>query len=454
VDDPLAEAVAQVVGSRHVLQEDEATAPYRTDWTRRFSGHSRFVVRPADTPQVAAVLARCSAAGQAVVAQGGNTGLVGGGVPRDGEAVLSTRRLDGLEPVDTVTSTVVAGAGVTLGELQGAARAAGLDAGMDFASRDSASLGGMVATNAGGLQVVRHGDVRARVRGLEAVLADGTVVTRLTRLPKDSSGYSLPALLIGSEGTLAVVTRVVWQLVPAAPARVLALVGLASLADAVALLAHVRARVSGLSAAETFGADELALVRAHAGLGAPLRSAAPRYLLLEAAGATDPTEELATALDHPLVGEVAVATDTGARARLWRYRESITTAISAEGVAVKLDVAVPLDTLATVADLLPGSVAEVAPGARTFVFGHLAEGNLHVNVLGVDPGDQRVEDAVLRLVAEAGGAISAEHGVGRAKTRWLSLTRSPADIATMRALKRALDPAGLLNPGVLLPAEP
>lgn len=454
MDDPLADAVAQMVGPGHVLRGEEATAPYRTDWTGRFTGPCRFVVRPADTGQVAAVLARCSAAGQAVVAQGGNTGLVGGGVPADGEVVLSLRRLTALGPVDAVTGTVVAGAGLTLGELQLAAAAAGLEAGMDFASRDSATLGGMVATNAGGLQVVRHGAVRERVRGLEAVLADGTVVTRLTRLVKDSSGYSLPALLVGSEGTLAVVTRVVWQLAPAAPARVLALVGLASLGDAVALLAHVRPRVSGLHAAETFGADELALVRAHAGLGAPLRTAAARYLLLEVAGATDPTEELGAALDHPLVGEVAVATAAGERARLWRYRESITTAISAEGVPVKLDVAVPLDTLAMVAARLPATVAEVAPAARTFVFGHLAEGNLHVNVLGADTGDQRVEDAVLRLVAGAGGAISAEHGVGRAKVRWLDLTRSPADIAAMRALKRALDPAGLLNPGVLLPADP
>lgn len=454
--DPLAQAVAGVVGREHVLTDAGARAPYETDWTGRFFGPCRFVVRPAGTDEVAEVLRRCAAARQAVVPQGGNTGLVGGGVPRGGEVVVSLRRLDAMEPVEPVSGTVVAQAGVALAALQDHAEAAGFEAGMDFASRDSATLGGMVATNAGGMQVLRHGDVRARVRGLEAVRADGTVVTRLTRLAKDSSGYALPGLLVGSEGTLAVVTRVVWQLVPAAPRRVLALVGTGGFAEALALLAHVRARVPGLRAAETFGDDELALVRAHHGLGPPLSAPAARYLLLEAAGVADASAELAAALDHPLAGEVAVGLDRPGRARLWSYREGITTAISAEGVPVKFDVAVPLDTLADVAGRLPAVVTEACPGARVLLFGHLAEGNLHVNVLGADLRDHRqltaLDAAVLGLVAAAGGAISAEHGIGQAKTRWLSLTRSPADIAAMQSVKHALDPAGLLNPGVLLPA--
>jgi FAD/FMN-containing dehydrogenase len=308
----------------------------------------------------------------------------------------------------------------------------------DLAARDSATVGGMIATNAGGLRVLRYGDVRAQVNGIEAVLADGMVVSRLSRLRKDSGGYDLPGLLVGSEGTLAVVTRAVWGLVPATPARVVALVGLGSVDEALDLLDTVRRRVPSLSAAETFGAAELSLVRAHRGLGPPLRTEHPRYLLLEAAGASDPTDELADGL-----AAAAEVSDVAVGERLWAYREHITEAISAAGIPHKLDVAVPLDRLGAFVEELP---RVVAPSARLFVFGHLAEGNLHVNVLDPSPGD---EDAVLCLVAGYGGAISAEHGVGVAKASRLPLTRTAADIAMQRALKAAVDPAGLLNPGVL-----
>jgi FAD/FMN-containing dehydrogenase len=451
--DPFVDALADVVGDAHVLRDPDRAAAFETDWTRRFSGRSRCVVRPADTAEVAGVLARCAAAGQPVVPQGGNTGLVGGGVPRGGEVVLSLGRLDRIGPVDRVGGTVEAGAGVTLAALQGAARDAGLEVGLDFAARDSATVGGMIATNAGGLRVLRHGAVRDQLRGIEAVLADGTVVERLSRLRKDSAGYDLPGLLAGSEGTLGVVTRAVWQLVPPLGERVVALLGLASMGDALAVLAQARARVRSLAAAETFGAEELALVQAAHGTGPPLRQPHARYLLLEAAGGDDPTQELAAALDSPLIADVAVGADPPDRARLWAYREGITEAISAQGVPHKLDVAVPLDALADVAARLPEVVAAACPGARVLTFGHLAEGNLHVNVLGPDRDDERVDDAVLRLVAAAGGSISAEHGVGVAKTRWLGLSRRPTDIAAMRAVKAALDPRALLNPGVLLTAQ-
>ncbi len=434
--------LAEIVGSANVLTDPDRTASYETDWTRRFHGRSRCVVRPADTAEVAAVLVRCAEAGQAVVPQGGNTGLVGGGVPRGGEVVLSLARLDSCSAVDPVSATVTAAAGVTLAALQATARAAGLDVGTDFAARDSATVGGMVATNAGGLRVLRHGDVRAQVLGIEAVTADGTVVQRMTRLVKQSAGYDLPGLLVGSEGTLAVVTRVVWQLVPPAPARVVALVGLGSVTEALTLLAEVRTQVPSLAAAETFGAAELALVRGHRGLGPPLPTTYDNYLLLEAAGREDPTEELAAPLDG-----MDVAVGEG----LWAYREGITEAISAQGVPHKLDVALPLDALAGFMHRLPEVVEQASPGARVLTFGHLAEGNLHVNVLGPEATDERVDDAVLRLVASAGGAVSAEHGIGIAKTRWLPLTRSAPDIAAMRSIKAALDPRGLLNPGVLFP---
>jgi len=461
--DSLAQALARIVGPAHCLTDPAVTAAYRTDWTGRFTGPARCVVRPANTGQVAAVMASCAEAGQSVVPQGGNTGLVGGGVPRprggdphsprQSEVVVSLARLCHLEPVDQVGGTVVAGAGVTLAMLQAHARAAGCEVGVDFASRDSATVGGMVATNAVGTRVLRHGDVRAQVRGLEAVTAAGTVVARMTALPKDSTGYDLPGLLVGSEGTLAIITRVVWRLVPPSREPVTALLGLSSHVEGLAVLRAVQGAITSLEAAETFGDAELELVRRHAQLPPPFRRAYQRYLLLECQGA-GAVEALASVLEgHPLIAETAVAIDPPGRAALWAYRERITECINAEDVPVKLDVAVPLAVLARFERGVREVVEAVAPGGRVFSFGHLAEGNLHVNVLGADRAADAVEGAVLGLVAELGGSISAEHGVGVAKLRWLSLTRSPEDIALMRALKRAFDPLALLNPGVLLPPD-
>ena len=215
-----------LLGAAHVLVDADLRAPYETDWIRRWSGRAAAVVRPGSTEEVAAVLRVCSERGLAVVPQGGNTGMVGAGVPRGGEVVLSLSRLTGLGEVDGASLQVSAGAGVTLAALQAHARAAGLDAGVDFGARDSATLGGLAACDAGGIRALRHGTVRARIAGLEAVLADGTVVRRMSGLLKDNAGYDLPALLVGSEGTLGVITRVRWRLVPRHDARALALVPL------------------------------------------------------------------------------------------------------------------------------------------------------------------------------------------------------------------------------------
>jgi FAD/FMN-containing dehydrogenase len=447
-----------VVGRPNVLTDRDVTASYETDWTRRFSGHARCVVRPGSTEEVAAVLRACSAAGAPVVVQGGNTGLVGGGVPAGGEVLLSTTRLRALGDVDPVAAQVTVGAGVTLAALQQHVRPHGLDLGVDLAARDSATVGGLVATNAGGEKVIRHGSMRAQVVGLQAVLADGTVLTRLTGLPKDNTGYDLVSLLAGSEGTLAVITAVRVRLVPVLAARTAALLALDETATALAALAVLREQLPAIEGAELFLATGLDVVRRHTGLPAPVPGEHPAYLLVEVAGRTDPTGELLVALEEVSgldgVRDVVLASDGPGRERLWRYREAHTEAVSAEGVPVKLDVAVPVGRLADVVAVLPDVVTAAAPGARTVVFGHLGEGNLHVNVLGVagDPvAEHAVEEAVLRAVAAEGGSISAEHGVGRAKVKWLSLTRSDAEIAVMRAVKGALDPAGLLNPGVLLP---
>jgi FAD/FMN-containing dehydrogenase len=447
---PLVAALRDVVGERHVLVDADVRALYEVDWTRRWSGSAAAVVRPRTADEVAAVLRACAEHGAAVIPQGGNTGLVGASVPRSHlsrpQVVLSAARLRTLGEIDRATLQVRAEAGVTLGALQAAARAAGLDAAVDFAARDSATVGGLAACDAGGLRAVRHGTVRMRVAGLEAVLADGSVVRRMSGLLKDNAGYDLPALLVGSEGTLGVITSVLWQLVPRSDARALALVPVGSVSDAVALLAAVRPRLHSLEACELMTDDGLALVLEHLGTTSPVRRA-PAYVLIECAARADPLEEFAAALDAAGIDDAAIADDTAGRERLWQLRERHTEAISATGIPHKLDVGIPLDRLAAFCDSVQ---AVLTDGARSIIFGHLGDGNLHVNLLGVDAADDSIDELVLRIVAQHGGTISAEHGVGVAKARWLHLSRTAEEIAVMNAVKSALDPECVLNPGALL----
>ena len=445
-------ALEAIVGSAHVIDEPDARASYERDWTGRFIGSTPAVVRPASVDEVAACVRLCAAEGVALVPQGGNTGLVGGSVPLGGEVVLSTRRLDRLEPVDTVAAQVTAGAGVTLGSLQRAARDHGLRYAVDLAARDSASVGGTVATNAGGLHVVRYGPTRAQLTGIEAVLGDGSVIRHLGGLVKDNTGYDLAGLLCGSEGTLGIVTAARVRLVARPRHTVAALVGLPDAPAAVGAVAAWRAALPGLEAAELMLAPGMELVRAAFGLRAPFASRPPVYVLVEVAGRDDPSDELAGVLaDHGVDDDaVAIATDEPRRAELWRYREEHTTAVNTLGPPHKLDVTLPLAGLGAFVDEVPAVVAAVDPTARTWLFGHLGDGNVHVNVTGLAPDDERVDDAVFEEVAARGGSISAEHGIGTAKRRWLGLNRSPAELAAFAALKRALDPAGILNPAVLV----
>jgi FAD/FMN-containing dehydrogenase len=446
--DALAAELAATVGAEHVLADPDVTAGYTTDWTRRFHGTARCVVRPGEAGQVAAVLRVCARHGTPVVPQGGNTGLVGGGVPpASGAVVLSTRRLRRLDPVDTLAAQVTAGAGVTIAELRGHAARAGLEYGVDLAARDSATVGGTIATNAGGIQTIRFGPTRAQLLGLEAVLADGSVISRLGGIQADNTGYDLTQLLAGSEGTLGVITAARLRLWPAEPPTLTVLAGVPGIEAAAALRAEISALLPGVRAAEYFEAAGLALVRAHAGLPAPLGRDHPAYLLVDAAASADDAERLVVL---PALADAAVAMDAQSRAGLWAYRERHTESIGAAGVPHKLDVALPLARLAAFRAGLDDVIARA--GARAIVFGHIGAGNLHVNVLGPGPDDGRVDDAVLRLSAEHGGTISAEHGIGRAKAALLHLSRSAPEIAAMRAIKRALDPDGLLNPGVLFPA--
>jgi FAD/FMN-containing dehydrogenase len=434
---------ASVVGDAHVLTGD-ATAGYAVDWTGRFRGHAPAVLRPADTGQVAAVLRRCRDAGVPVVPQGGNTGLVGGGVPRHGEVVLSLARLDRLEPVDTDAAQVTAGAGVSLQRVADADP--GLDLGVLIASRDSATVGGAIATNAGGLRVLRYGPMRAQVRGVEAVLADGTVVSHLAGLVKDNTGYDYPGLLAGSEGTLAVVTAARIQLVPRAADPVTAIIGLGGGPGEVHDLARAAQRaVPGLLSAEFFTRAGLDVLAEHAGLAPPLPGRVPAFLLLEAAGPGAGEDLAGVAGDHP----VAVGTTAADRARLWACRERHPEAAGFLGVPLKLDVSVPAARWVILASEVGAVVRSVDPGAKVIIYGHVADGNLHVNVVPVAEADGRHEDAVFGFVASLGGSISAEHGIGALKARWLPLVRSEQERALFARIRSAFDPDGILNPHVL-----
>jgi FAD/FMN-containing dehydrogenase len=434
----LIDELRALVGDAHVLTDDDLVAGHTTDWTGRFVGRTPAVVRPGSTEEVAAVVRWCAEHRIAVVPQGGNTGLVGGSVPLAGEVVLSTRRLDTIGDVDPIAGQVTVGAGATLEAVQRTVAAHGLEPAVDLAARGSATIGGMVATNAGGTRVLRHGPMRSQVAGVEAVLGTGDVVSHLGGLLKDNTGYDLAGLLTGSEGTLGIVTHVRLRLVPTPAERTVAL--LAGCPD--------------LEAAERVFADGVDLVCGHLGIGEPFTGRHHgALLLLEAAAADDPTERLVEALGPAAdrIADTAIATTSTRREELWRYREAHTESINALGVPHKLDVTLPLGRLAAFCDEVRATVEDAAPGARTFLFGHVGDGNVHVNVVGPPPDDDAVDGAVLRLVAERGGSISAEHGIGTAKRAHLHLGRSPAEIAAFRRIKAALDPAGILNPAVLLP---
>ena len=452
LDPRIVHDLRRLVGADHVMVDPDLTASYATDWSGRFTGTPSAVIRPGTAAEVADVVALCRSASIALVPQGGNTGLVGGSVPLAGEAVVSLRRLSGIIEVDARVGQLTAGAGTSVTDVQAAAVAAGWAYGVDLGSRDSATVGGTVATNAGGLQVLRHGATRAQLTGIEAVLGTGDVVSHLGGLLKDNTGYDLAGLLCGSEGTLGVVTAVRLRLVPPNPERVVALLAFSSTADAVDAAFLLRRALPDLQSLELFLRAGLELVCRVTGAGRPFADPHPAFLLAEVAGPSDPMPALGAALEAVrAVADVAVATDSTRRAQLWHYREGHTEAINTLGAPHKLDVTLPAPALAAFIDRVPGVVAEADPRATTWLFGHAADGNIHVNITGLAVDDLAVDGRVLTYAAELGGSISAEHGIGTAKRPWLHLNRSAAEIAAFRSIKRALDPAGILNPNVLLP---
>jgi FAD/FMN-containing dehydrogenase len=357
-----------------------------------------------------------------LVPQGGNTGLVGGSIPHHGEVVLSLRRLDRLGQVDEQLREVTVGAGVTVAALHAHARRAGLGYGVDLASRDSATIGGTIATNAGGMNVVAHGDTRRQVLGLEVVLADGTVASRLGGVAKQSTGPDLFQLMVGSEGTLGVITAARLRLLPRLEVEpMVILVGVEHLSEGLDFLA------SGSQALEFFDRACLEAVIDHRRLPRPLSGDHPFYVLVETRSTPEVPDVVEAVVDR----------------RLWAYREQITETVNQIGVPVKLDVAVPLGRL----DEFAAAVESLGLEGQVFLFGHLAEGNFHVNVVGnTDP--ETVVDQVLRIVVEMDGVIASEHGIGVVKSAWWRASIDPATLAVNRQIKEAFDPGRILNPEV------
>lgn len=454
--DDLLARLRSIVGHEHAFDDPERCAAYERDATGRFGTRGLGVVRPADSGQVAELLRLCAARDVAVVPQGGNTGLSGGGVPQTDELVLSLVRLDRIEDPDPHSHQLVAGAGATLEAVQARAAAVGLEFPLDFPARGSATIGGMVATNAAGSAAMRWGAMRAHVRGMQVVLADGRTLTRIGGVPKDNAGFDWPALVTGSEGTLAVVTAVQLQLRPRTGDRVAALIGVLDYAVAVQLVSALRGALGDdLESADVADRVSVEAVLAHRALREPLAAPHGVYLFLTVLGADSVLERLVAVIDAAGVADtaVAVADDDLGRTALWAYREHVNESLRGLGVVQKYDVSLPLRTIDRFADEAAQRLRTEDAHARLFLFGHLGDGNLHVNVVSRGPHGahgKRIDTAVLGLVGELGGSIDAEHGVGVSKRDHLGRTRGPDEISAMVDLKRALDPRGILNPGRVL----
>jgi FAD/FMN-containing dehydrogenase len=440
------EALRLIVGGNNVLAEDLAS--YGTDWTGRFIGSPSLVVRPGSTSEVSQVMHLCSQHNVAVAPQGGNTGLVGGTLADDGQIILSTSRIKWIGSVDALSQQISVGAGVTVEQVQEAAKQFDLRYAVDFGARGSATIGGTIATNAGGINVLRFGSTRHQVVGIEAVLPNGDVIEHMAGLIKDNTGYDIASLLCGSEGTLGIVTAARLRLVPRRTRRVTALLGCDSTEEVVHVVQEIRQQFDSLDAAELFYADGANLVAEAFNVAIPF--VAPVYLLLEFSADVDLASDIERHLAQSnFAGLSAVAQDELGRARLWRLREEHTAAISTHGVPHKFDVTVAVSDLPKFIAKTRQRISETNADWTVYIFGHAADGNMHVNVLGPSATDELVDEVVLQVVAEFKGSISAEHGIGSAKKKWLSLSRSQKEIAMMKAIKGALDPQGLMNPNTL-----
>jgi FAD/FMN-containing dehydrogenase len=461
-------ALRALLGTEHVLSADSDMAPFLTDWRKRYRGRALAVVLPADTAQVAAVVRWCAATRTPVVPQGGNTGLVGGATPdAEGRAiVLATRRLRTIRRVDAANGSLVAEAGCVLADVQAAARDAGQLFPLSLAAEGSATIGGNLSTNAGGVQVLRYGNARELTLGLEVVLPSGEVWDGLRALRKDNTGYDLRDLYIGAEGTLGIITAACLKTFPLPRAQATALVAVPTLAAAVELLRLAQDHCGPtLTACESFNALCLALVERHYGRRSPLAGASPHYVLLELSDHEDDARVrqrietlLSDALDRGLATDAALAQNVAQARDFWALRELISEAQATEGRNLKHDVAVPISALADFVARTDAQLRAQFGPVRMVTFGHLGDGNLHYNVSAPEGADADAfaahQAAVYELVHDAvhrcAGSISAEHGVGQLKREEIARYKPAVELELMRSVKRALDPLGIMNPGKVL----
>ncbi len=457
-----------IVGARHVLREPADFAPYVVDHRDRYHGRALCVVRPGDTREVAATVAACAACGAPIVAQGGNTGLCGGATPdvSGASVVLSLARLDRVRGVDAPNATITVEAGVILDRVHHAAAAHGLAFPLSLASEGSCTIGGNLSTNAGGTAVLRFGNARAMVLGLEVVLADGRVWDGLRGLRKDNTGYDLKQLFIGSEGTLGIVTAAVLALFPAPRTRVTALAAVADVAAAIGLLRIARDALGDrLVGFELISDFALALSRKHHP-GAPDPLPGHAWYVLVQADDSAPDAPLAALVEGALaqavaaghVADAVVAHSQEQAAKLWALRENISEAQRREGPNIKHDIALPVAAIPSFLDASGAALRSALPGVRFVIFGHLGDGNLHYNLVAPEgipaepfmAAQAEANRIVHDLVAGAGGSFSAEHGIGQMKRGELIRYKSAVELDLMRCVKHALDPDGLLNPGKVL----
>lgn len=469
------EAAGRLLGPRGLTTDPERMDSWLTDWRGRYTGRALAMALPATTQEVAALVALCAKHRVPIVPQGGNSGMAGGATPDDsGTALLlSLRRMDAIRSLDPQAGQVVCEAGVVLQTLHEAAEAAGMRFPLTLGGKGSATIGGLVSTNAGGTQVLRHGTMRAQVLGLEAVLASGEVLDALTPLKKDNRGFDLKQLLIGSEGTLGIVTAATLRLLPAPTGRVTAWVGLPSITAARSLLRRVdRDMGEALEGFEVVPAHCLESVLAHLPTArAPLTGRHGWNALIECVSAgADSTAlrerleaSLAAALDEGLLEDAAIAANEKQAEDFWTLRDSISAAERALGPAMQHDISVPVERMPEFILAASPLIEAAFPGTRAVAFGHLGDGNVHFHVLA-PPGAVRgaweesegkaVSARVYDLVSEWGGSISAEHGIGQMKVGELARLHDPVALALMARVKQALDPDGLLNPGKLVIAPP
>jgi FAD/FMN-containing dehydrogenase len=463
----LVDQLRATLGDGAVLTDAADVAPYLSDWTGRFRGTTTAVVRPGDTAQVSATVRLCARAGVPVVPQGGNTGLAGGATPEPtgGSVVLSLERMRRVREVDPVADTITVEAGVVLHTVQEQAHTVGRLFPLSLGSEGSCTIGGNIATNAGGTAVLRYGMMRDLVLGLEVVLPDGRVWDGLRPLRKDNTGYDLKQLFIGAEGTLGIVTAAVLRLLPATPRRATAVLALPDVESAVALLPVLREHSGGLLTAwELINRQALDLVLTHLpGARDPFEAVHPWYGLVELAGTSDDVDDrLAATLEHAagedLLVDAVVAISPAQRNSLWALREGVSEAQKVEGVSIKHDVTVPIADLPRFVADVPPRLEVLLPGVRLVTYGHVGDGNLHYNLSAPVGGDDALRAAAPDLtavvydeVAALGGSISAEHGLGALKRHAAASYKSDVELDLMRAVKHALDPRNLMNPGKVLP---